>query len=83
MRDTDLIGRWGGDEFVVLLAGITEERAVPAPAATSCFGAADRAMYAAKAAHDDGAPTGPVTGKVPLVASAVPWPGARVPANDP
>jgi diguanylate cyclase (GGDEF)-like protein len=29
VRDTDLVGRWGGDEFVVLLAGISDPLMVP------------------------------------------------------
>jgi len=34
VRETDLVGRWGGDEFVVLMPGIADPRAVPERAAT-------------------------------------------------
>ena len=33
MRETDVVGRWGGDEFVVLMPGIVDARAVPVRAA--------------------------------------------------
>ena len=29
VRETDLVGRWGGDEFVVLLAGVSDPLMVP------------------------------------------------------
>jgi len=34
VRASDVVGRWGGDEFVVLLPGVSDPRAVPERAAT-------------------------------------------------
>jgi diguanylate cyclase (GGDEF)-like protein len=34
VRQTDIVGRWGGDEFVVMMPGVADARAVPARAAT-------------------------------------------------
>lgn len=34
VRESDIVGRWGGDEFVVLLAGVSDPLAVPDRVAT-------------------------------------------------